>query len=113
LVALALVCDIAGTVFAIKTRCGEAFRVSFHDINCRALWLVWSFIATPITFIPIKGYEEDTGSTIATQITHINIKLQGTTQVLGLEGLICGVICFGEDEGTVVKTHLDLITVSA
>ena len=70
------------------TSCGEALRVSFHDINCCALRLVCAVIFTPIALLVIQGYEEDTSSAITTHITHIDIKLQSTAQVLVLESLI-------------------------
>jgi hypothetical protein len=70
------------------TSCGEALRVSLHNINCWTLRLACAVIFTPIALLVIQGYEEDTGSAITTHITHIDIKLQGAAQVLVLESLI-------------------------
>ena len=80
LCSFALVLGITGAIFANMSFCVEAWLVSYHDIDCRALRAPVKFIIiAPLALIVIEVYKEDAGCTIATNVTYIHIKLQTST----------------------------------
>ena len=65
-------------VFAILASHLKAFLISFHYINFRALRWACDIIIILIASVIIKIYEGDSSSTIATNITHIDIELNSS-----------------------------------
>ena len=67
-----------------------------------------------MAIIAIEGNKEDSSSTIATNITHIDIKLNGATQVVGfvVTGNLFNIFSLFYPS-TIVKANLDLISFSA
>lgn len=65
-------------VFAILASHLKAFLISFHDINFRALSWACDIIIILSASVIIKIYEGDSSSTIATNITHIDIELNSS-----------------------------------
>jgi len=52
------------------------------------LGLGTTLIGIFLALLTIKGYEEDSSSTVAAKIVHIDVKLQGAAEEIGLNSVI-------------------------
>ena len=75
----------------------EARLVGYHDIDCWALGSGFkSIIIFPVALLVIEGYGEDACSTVAANITHIDIKRHRATQVLRLKSFAQTMMMFDD-----------------
>jgi hypothetical protein len=91
-----------------QTRCVEANVVSLHDVNAGTLRRLSSLLRIPAAVLVVELDQVDTGSALAAYCTHIDIKLEGSTEVLvpvrPISGVVEGVV---EHEGLVILADTD------
>ena len=97
--------EFAGQTLGLKT-----VLVGLHDINGRTLRSLTSALGVPAAIIIIELDKVDTSGAFTADAAHIDVKLQGATDVVVPVGPVGGVVIrVVKDKGAIVQSHLNLV----